>query len=290
VNPQSGAFSPPSGGRPVAALTVDVEDWYQSSIDFDAPISDRVVRNVDSLLALLAESRVKATFFVQGMVAEAFPALVARMAAEGHEVQSHGHTHRPLYAMNREQLRAELTRARDTIEDACGHRVSAFRAPDFSIVRENLWALEVLAELGIEVDSSIFPFRTRRYGIRGWNLGPSRVELQGGASILEVPVAVWSLAGVRLPVGGGGYFRVLPRPLVQRALSRVVAGGRPPIVYCHPYELNAEELDDYRGTVSSRVRFAQGLRRESFGKRLQELVSALPYGRLDDVLAAWRFA
>lgn len=289
MNERSGAVSPPTDGRPVAALTVDVEDWYQSCIDFDAPISERVVRNVDSLLALLADSRVKATFFVQGLVAEAFPKLVALLAAEGHEVQSHGHTHRPLYAMSREQLRDELTRARDSIEDASGQPVTSFRAPDFSIVSENLWALEVLAELGIEVDSSIFPVRTRRYGIRGWSLNPRRVELLSGASILEVPVAVWSLAGVRLPVGGGGYFRVLPRPFVERALSRVVAGGRPPIVYCHPYELNADELDDYRGTVSSRVRLAQGLRRETFGKRLQELVGALPFGRLDEVLAAWRF-
>lgn len=282
-------MSPPTDGRPVAALTVDVEDWYQSSIDFDAPISDRVVRNVDFLLGMLAEARVKATFFVQGLVAEAFPALVARLAEEGHEVQSHGHTHRPLYEMNREQLRSELTRARGSIEDACGQRVSAFRAPDFSIVRENLWALEVLAELGVDVDSSIFPIRTRRYGIRGWSLNPRRVELPSGASILEVPVAVWKLGGVRLPVGGGGYFRVLPRPLVERGLSAVVASGRPPIVYCHPYELNAEELDGYRGTVSSRVRLTQGLRRESFGRRLRELLGAFPFGRLDDVLAAWRF-
>jgi len=290
VSDHSAAGSPPTDGAPVAALTIDVEDWYQSCIDFDAPISERVVRNVDSLLAALAESRVKATFFVQGQVAETFPSLVALLAAEGHEVQSHGHTHRPLYAMNREQLRAELTRARQSIEDACGQAVTAFRAPDFSIVSENLWALEVLAELGFEVDSSIFPIRMRRYGIRGWSLTPRRVGLPGGASILEAPVAVWSLKGLRLPVGGGGYFRVFPRPLIEHALRAVAASGRPPIVYCHPYEFNAEELNDYRTKVSSFVRFSQGLRRESLGKRLQELVGALPFGRLDDVLAAWRLA
>jgi len=282
--------SPPTDGGPVAALTVDVEDWYQSSVDFDAPITDRVVRNVEALLGKLAESEVKATFFVQGLVAEAFPALVALLVEEGHEVQSHGHTHRPLFAMSREQLRTELIRARDSIEDACGRRVTSFRAPDFSIVSENLWALEVLAELGISVDSSIFPIRTGRYGIRGWSLGPQRLELGAGASILEVPVAVWSVRGARVPVGGGGYFRVLPRPLVERALAAVVASGRPPIVYCHPYELNAEELDGYRGLVPSRVRLAQGLRRGSFGKRLQELLGALRFGRLDEVLAAWRLA
>jgi polysaccharide deacetylase family protein (PEP-CTERM system associated) len=281
--------SAPTDGAPVAALTVDVEDWYQSCIDFDAPISDRVVRNVDSLLAALAESRVKATFFVQGLVADAYPRLVALLATEGHEVQSHGHTHRPLNRMNRQQLRTELSRARQSIEDACGRPVTAFRAPDFSIVSENLWALEVLAELGYEVDSSIFPIRTRRYGIRGWSLSPQRVGLPGGASILEVPVSAWSLNGLRLPIAGGGYFRLFPRPLLERALRAVAASGRPPIVYCHPYELNAEELNDYRGSVSSLVRFSQGLRRGSFARRLKELLSALPFGRLDDVLAAWRF-
>ena len=176
----------------VAAFTVDVEDWYQSCVDYDAPITERVVRNVERLLAVLDETRVKGTFFVQGRVAETFPKLVRDLVDEGHEVQSHGYSHRPLFRMNRVELLDEVKRSRATVEDAAGVPVSAFRAQDFSIGAENLWALETLAELGFTVDSSIFPLRTPRYGISGWPLGPHEVELPGGGRLLEVPVAVWA--------------------------------------------------------------------------------------------------
>src|SRR5215212_3482987 len=93
---------------PLAAFTVDVEDWYQSSVDFDAPITERVVRNVNTILELLKEFDVKATFFVQGRVAETFPKLIEGILAEGHEIQSHGYSHRPLFGMSRTELRQEL--------------------------------------------------------------------------------------------------------------------------------------------------------------------------------------
>jgi peptidoglycan/xylan/chitin deacetylase (PgdA/CDA1 family) len=131
----------PAAGRPQAAFTVDVEDWYQSCVDVEAPITDRVVANVARILELLDESGVKGTFFVQGRVAETFPRLVEGMVVQGHEVQCHGYSHRPLYGMNRRQLREELERAKQTVEDAAGVHVSAFRAQDFSILAGNLWAL-----------------------------------------------------------------------------------------------------------------------------------------------------
>jgi polysaccharide deacetylase family protein (PEP-CTERM system associated) len=178
---------PPVDGAPLAAFTVDVEDWYQSCIDYDAPITERVVRNTDKVLQMLEEcGGVKGTFFVQGLVAERFPHLVESLVADGHEVQSHGHSHRPLYAMDRKTLRDELDRARKTVEDASGARVTAFRAQDFSIVQENLWALDVLVECGFEIDSSIFPMSAGRYGIAGWELAPHRVSVEQGAEIIEL--------------------------------------------------------------------------------------------------------
>src|SRR5215203_1563980 len=109
------------GGRTagrLSAFTVDVEDWYQSCVDLDAPITERVVRNVDRILEVLDAAGVKGTFFVQGRVAETFPAMVATLASEGHEIQSHGHSHRALYTMNRNELRQELEFARKSVEDA----------------------------------------------------------------------------------------------------------------------------------------------------------------------------
>ena len=278
---------PANGHAPVAAFTVDVEDWYQSCVDFDAPITERVVRNVDRVLTVLDECGVKATFFVQGLVAERFPELVMALVNQGHEVQSHGYSHRPLFEMTPRALRDELERARQTVEDASGTHVYAFRAQDFSIMAGNLWALETLAEVGFTIDSSIFPMRTRRYGIHGWELAPHRIGLQNGAALLEVPVAVCELGRWRLPVSGGGYFRVLPRPVLEHALRAVLADNRPPVVYCHPYEFNADELAEYRATVPTSVRWSQNLGRRAFVKRVRALLDQIAFGRFDDVLGAW---
>lgn len=278
---------PANGHKPIAAFTVDVEDWYQSCVDFDAPITERVVRNVDRVLTVLDECGVKATFFVQGLVAERFPKLVMDLVGQGHEVQSHGYSHRPLFEMNRQALRAELERARQTVEDASGTRVHAFRAQDFSILAGNLWALETLAEVGFTIDSSIFPMRARRYGIHGWELAPHRIALRNGSALLEVPVAVCELRRWRFPVAGGGYFRVLPRLVLGPALRSVLDDNRPPVVYCHPYEFNADELAEYRSIVPASVRWSQNLGRRSFVGRVRALLDQIAFGRFDEVLSAW---
>jgi polysaccharide deacetylase family protein (PEP-CTERM system associated) len=257
-------------------------------VDFDAPIGERVLRNVERACAALDAHGLKGTFFVQGRVAETFPRLLRELLAAGHEIQSHGYSHRPLFSMDRKALRTELEYARKTVEDACGVRVTAFRAPDFSIVRRNLWALEVLAETGFEIDSSIFPMSMGRYGISGWEIGPHRVTLPGGAEILEVPVAIATLAGVRIPVAGGGYFRLLPRPILDWALRSVLASGRPVILYCHPYEFSPEEMDEFRDKVGLSVRITQGIGRSSFIRRVDHLLTSFPFGRFSEVLGAWR--
>jgi polysaccharide deacetylase family protein (PEP-CTERM system associated) len=278
---------PPRDPRsPAHAFTVDVEDWYQSCLDYDAPITERVVRNTDRIMGLLDDVGVRGTFFVQGRVAEAFPHMVAALAAAGHEVQSHGYSHRSLDGMSRAALRDELARAKHTVEDAAGMEVTAFRAQDFSVLSTNLWALETLAELGFAVDSSIFPMHTPRYGIRGWPLAPHRLLMDGGRSLLEVPVAIWARGRVRVPVAGGGYFRLLPEPLLERAIRGIAAGGRPAVVYCHPYEFAPEELAGYP-RLPWKLRASQGMGRRAFGGRIQALLERLPFGPLADVLAAW---
>jgi polysaccharide deacetylase family protein (PEP-CTERM system associated) len=279
--------APVAARRPQCSLTIDVEDWYQSSVDLEAPITSRVVRNMERVRALLDECGVKATFFVQGMVAETFPRLLQELLAEGHEIQSHGYSHRPLHRMDKKALEIELELSKKTIEDACGVRVTAFRAPDFSIHASNLWALEVLADMGFEVDSSVFPMAMRRYGIGAFPLAPERIRLTNGGSILEAPVAVWSRAGLRAPVAGGGYFRLLPQAVLESALRSILASRRPVFLYCHPYEFNPEELADYRGQVSPLFRAYQGMGRRSFIGRMRHLITALPFGRFDEVLREW---
>jgi polysaccharide deacetylase family protein (PEP-CTERM system associated) len=283
-------LAPPTNpAAPVNAFTVDVEDWYQSCVDFDAPITERVVRNMDRLLPVLDDCGVKGTFFVQGRVAETFPGLIASLVEQGHEVQAHGYSHRPLYSMDRRALRNEVERAKKTVEDASGAPVTAFRAQDFSILARNLWALEVLVEAGYRVDSSIFPMRSRHYGVPGWQVAPHRVRFEAGATLLEVPVAIWAAGRWRFPVAGGGYFRVLPKQLLLRALLSI-SRYRPAIVYCHPYEFNPHELDDYRGEIPRRLRASQSLGRGAFTERIRTLLIRLRFGRFDEVLDAWGIA
>jgi polysaccharide deacetylase family protein (PEP-CTERM system associated) len=292
LEPEIRPLPPPAAGGAdgttrLSAFTVDVEDWYQSCVDLDAPITERVVRNTESILELLDSVGIKGSFFVQGLVAEAFPAMIRQLVAEGHEIQSHGYSHRSLHTMNRAELRRELEYSKKSVEDVSGTPVTAFRAPDFSIVGSNLWALEVLAEVGFTVDSSIFPAWAPRYGIPGWALGPARVSLPGGADILEVPVAIWPVAGVRLPVAGGGYCRALPRPLLRHGFQAVRDSGRPAILYCHPYEFSPRELDDYRGVIPARQRLSQSMGRAASIRRMRSLMTALPFGRFDETLRSW---
>jgi len=284
----AGLAAPEPGAPPTCAFSIDVEDWYQSTIDYDAPISERVVRNIDRVLGFLDDCGVKGTFFVQGKVAEAFPRILADVLRDGHEIQSHGYSHRPLYGMDRAALRRELEMAVKTVEDACGVRVTAFRAPDFSILPRNLWALETLAELGFEVDSSIFPMRTSRYGVPGWGVGPHHVPLANGLSIFEVPVAIGRVGPFRIPVAGGGYFRLLPQRLLDVAIRSILEERRPVVIYCHPYEFSPHEMDDYRGKVSPWYRLHQSIGRDSLVRRVRHLLTSLPFGRFDEVIAEWK--
>lgn len=281
------ATGPLSGG-PLCAFTVDVEDWYQSSVDFDAPITERVVKNTERILEILDRRNIKGTFFVQGRVAETFPKLLQQLVEEGHEIQSHGYSHRPVNKMEKKELIIELELARKTVEDACGVQVTAFRAPDFTIDSENIWALEVLLETGFTIDSSIFPMRTHRYGISGYPTTPQRVQLPSGANILEVPVAIWSSGKVRLPVAGGGYFRLIPEIVLEKFFASMMT-RQPVVIYCHPYEYNPHDMDEYhRMNVSKAFLFTQGLGRTSYGKKIDYLFQRLPFGRFDQVLETWR--
>lgn len=277
----------PNESDPICAFTVDVEDWYQSCIDFDAPISHRVKDNVQALLEVLDARSVKGTFFVQGMVAEKFPSLMQQLVSEGHEIQSHGYSHRPLHHMNKVELLGELDSAKKSVEDACGVEVTAFRAPDFTIMHDNLWNLEVVAETGFRVDSSIFPMRTRRYGIDDWSLAPQKLVFPGGAEILEVPVAVLNRGKYRIPVAGGGYFRLFPFWFLTWAFRDIIDRRRPVIFYCHPYEFSSTELAQYKNKAPHLFRLQQSIGRKTFAKRIDKLLTKFRFGRFDQALRAW---
>ncbi|MDD2520719.1 MAG: polysaccharide deacetylase family protein, partial [Kiritimatiellae bacterium] len=197
--------------------TVDVEDWAQSTLDTDLPISDRAGPNMEHVLDVLAEEKVKATCFVLGRFAEKFPDTVRRIAADGHEVASHGFGHVDVFRLTPTQFREDIRRSRGQLEALTGRPVLGYRAPDFSIVKESIWALEILAEEGFVYDASINPAVMARFGVPGFPRQPVRMALAGGAPLVELPVATLSFFGRSLPVAGGGYHRLLPFPVIRWA-------------------------------------------------------------------------
>jgi polysaccharide deacetylase family protein (PEP-CTERM system associated) len=228
------------------ALTFDLEEYFHAeaftglvSSDDWTRLGSRIRGSTLRLLDSLERWKTSATFFVLGWLADRHPALVREIHARGHEVACHGYMHRLIYRMGREAFQADVRRAKRAIEDAIGARVRGYRAPTFSVVRETLWALDVLAEEGFAYDSSIFPIHHDRYGIPGALRFPHRVKLPGGGHIAEFPISTLSLAGQRFPFSGGGYFRLAPYPMVRRALRHVNRReGMPGLVYLHPWEMD----------------------------------------------------
>ena len=275
-------------------LTLDVEEYFQVEAaaarlapqDWDRwPC--RLEPAVEEALRVLDAHRVKATFFVLGWVAQRQPAIVRRIASAGHEIASHGMSHRMLHTMTPQEFRGELADSRRLLEDLSGRAVVGFRAPTFSITTRTAWALDVLAEEGFSYDSSVFPIRHDRYGVPGaprwahWARGP------GGGRILEIPPLVLRLAGRNVPVGGGGYLRLLPVRLAAWGLRAAQRAGRPGMIYCHPWELDPGQPILPMSRLN-RWRHRVGLRRTA-GK-LRWLLRGFAFGCVRDSLPALQSA
>jgi polysaccharide deacetylase family protein (PEP-CTERM system associated) len=277
------------GARPILnALTVDVEDYFHVSAFADVvsrsqweTLESRVCSNTERILDIFADAEVRATFFVLGWVAERFPALVRRVWSAGHEVASHSYAHSLVYDCSPEEFRADLRRAKAVIEDACNAEVCGYRAPSYSITQRSLWALDVLAEEGYAFDSSIYPIRHDRYGIPTWPRHIHRLS-HGSSSIWELPGSTIQVAGQNLPVGGGGYFRLLPYAWTSGGIRRLnEVERRPAIFYLHPWELDPDQ-PRIHGRVTSRIRHYSNLHRTE--RRLRRLLKEFRFGTVSEVL------
>jgi polysaccharide deacetylase family protein (PEP-CTERM system associated) len=227
------------------AMSVDVEDYFHVSV-FDgivprsawAGMESRVEANTRRLLDIFDEFGVRATFFVLGWVAERHPQIVRDIAGRGHEVASHGHAHRLVYDQTRAAFRDDVRRAKHLLEDVGGVEVGGYRAPSFSITPRSLWALEILIEEGYRYDASIFPVRHDRYGIPPSPRHPFAVERDAG-TIVEIPASTIQVASLRLPIAGGGYFRILPYTWTRWGIAHLNrAEHRAAVFYLHPWEID----------------------------------------------------
>jgi polysaccharide deacetylase family protein (PEP-CTERM system associated) len=210
----------------VNILTFDIEDWFHL-LDHDATRSvsewsrytPRIEENTDRILEMLGETGVRATFFCLGWVAETHPQVVRRIHEAGYEIGTHSHAHQLVCDLGPEAYREDLARSVQLLEEITGAKVRAYRAPGFSITRETAWAFDALLENGIEVDCSVFPASRAHGGFPEFGSArPALVEC-GGASIREFPINTHPLAGCRIVFSGGGYFRLLPYPVIRRMMS-----------------------------------------------------------------------
>ena len=198
-----------------------------------------MVGNTEKLLAIFEQYDVRGTFFVLGWVAERYPQLIRDIAANGHEIACHGFSHRLVYEQSPQEFREETLRSKNLLEDITGTEVLGYRAASYSIIRESLWALDILDELGFVYDSSIFPVRHDRYGIVDAERAPHRLSTRNGRSIVEWPLATARILGFRLPVAGGGYFRLLPYWVTHWGLASINQREMQPFIfYLHPWEID----------------------------------------------------
>lgn len=274
-------FSPP-------VISVDVEDWPQSTWDRTLPITFRAVDNTRRVLELLDRVGIRATMFVLGKLAETFPEIVREIQSAGHELACHGYGHMEVFKQTQAEFREDIRRAKDLLEQATGIRVIGYRAPDFSIVADTLWALTILAEEGFVYDSSIFPVHHSRYGISCWPRTPLQITLPNKLSIYELPIATLRQFGMNLPVGGGGYHRLLPG-FLSRYFAQQVMEGNPFVFYCHPYEFDPREFAEIPLRLPLKIRLHQGLGRARFTRRFEKFIANFGGRRMIDLLqgTAW---
>ena len=272
-----------SGAR--AIFSVDVEDYFSVEA-FAGTVSRsswgsyplRVERNTMRLLELLERRRIRATFFVLGWVAERVPALVRRIAGAGHELACHSYWHRLVYQLSPAEFREDTRRAKDAIEQAGGEAVYGYRAPSYSITGKSAWALEILAELGFQYDSSIFPIHHDTYGIPRAPRTPFRAATASG-SIVEFPLTTFRAGLQNLPVGGGGYLRIFPFWYTRFGVRQAQAQGVPLIVYVHPWEIDPEQPRVAAG-LKSRLRHYTNL--AGTYARLERLCSLAAFSSFQD--------
>lgn len=276
------------------ALTIDVEEYFHAeNLRAAYPrerwdeLESRVDEPMERLLEVLRQRSVRATFFVLGWLAERRPWLVERIARDGHEVATHGYGHELLTRLDPESFRADVLRSLAVLGATGGSaaplttKIRGYRAPCFTIGPKTRWALEVLAELGLEYDSSVFPIRHDRYGDPRAPRVPHTVDVGWGKRIVEAPPATVRVLGRNLPVAGGGYLRLLPWRVCAAGIASLNASGAPAVVYLHPWELDPAQPAHEGVPLLKRVRHGIGTGRMLAKiERLLERFSFVPLATL----------
>ena len=267
------------------ALTFDVEDYFQVS-NFEGAVKredwdryeSRVVENTRRILDILLRHGTKATFFILGWTAERFPEIAREIDSQGHEIASHGYSHRLVYRMSKEEFREDLTRSIKILESLIDKRIMGFRAASCSITRDSLWAFDLLKECGIKYDASIFPIHHDRYGIPD---AERFIHRYNGNGLVEFPFSTMRIFGKNAPVGGGGYLRLYPYWFTKLAINRIDRTGHPAMVYIHPWEMDHDQPRIKCNVIAG---FRHYVNLKGNERKLENLLKDFKFGRVADVL------
>ncbi|MCM8595416.1 XrtA system polysaccharide deacetylase [Accumulibacter sp.] len=273
------------GGQVTNALTIDVEDYFQVSAlapyiargEWDSR-ECRVEANVERILLMLDEKRIRATFFTLGWIAERYPALVRRLVDCGHEVASHGYGHQRANELSESDFLSDIVMAKKLLEDISGCEVRGYRAPSFSIGESNPWAFDCIERAGYRYSSSVYPIRHDHYGVPD----APRFAHQVRPGLLELPVSTARILERNWPASGGGYFRLLPYGVSRWLLRRVnELDGRPAIFYFHPWEI--DDGQPRIGGITPRTRFRHYVNLRHTEAKLRRLLADFSWARVDEV-------
>jgi len=294
------------------------EDWEkcESRIERNThrllDILNGSIRNPQSAI----RNPVQSTFFCLGWIAERYPNLIREIHQQGHEIGCHSYDHRLVYGMTPDEFREDIRKSKRILEDAIGAEVIGYRAPSFSITRKSLWAFEILTEEGYRYDSSIFPIYHDRYGIPNAPRFPFLVDFNAGGSpkfvplsdslpyalcsmlyaptasnlkpqtsnyLLEFPMSTVLILGQKVPISGGGYFRLLPYVIVEKALSRINKKDRRPFIfYLHPWELDDKQPRIESSGVISQFRHRVNLKQTEI--KLRKLLQEFTFSSIKEIL------
>jgi len=270
-------------------FTVDVEDYYQ--VEAFAKIVNQdswndyechVEKNTDKILNLLNDTNVKSTFFVLGYVAKKYPQLIERIHKEGHEIASHGMTHRLIYNQTPEVFKEETFSSKALLEDIIQSPIYGYRAATYSITKKSLWALDILCDAGYVYDSSIFPIQHDRYGIPGSPIDPYLLTSPSGKKILEFPISVLEKYSIRLPFAGGGYFRLFPYWFTKWGLKSINKVKRNFVFYIHPWEVDPTQ--PVMKNISKATKFRHYVNLNKTEHRLNKLLNDFSFDTMVNVL------
>jgi polysaccharide deacetylase family protein (PEP-CTERM system associated) len=229
--------------------SIDFEDWYADIEKVPGCFNDAFVRQYSSVVACLQQTGTKCTFFVLGRTAERYPELVLNLHRMGHEIASHGYAHERVDGQTPAQFAEDLDRSVEVIQQVISSSPVGYRAPFFSVTREQFWMYDILADRGFTYSSSIFPFAGKSYGVADFSLGPQRITTASGRVIVEYPLSVVEVLGRRFPVAGGGFWRLMPKFLIKGSVKSVAGHQRSFTSYLHPHEFDSESIHSHKGSL-----------------------------------------